>query len=165
MAKTKEQKQQEAIDRNRRRLHQHRAMYLESSPGGEMYKHNFVIYGKEEAQSEARRYDLLFTKACQAAHVDRHGNPIDLSWQRLRDQVVEIAFADSSDAWKKAVVDSNEKMFVQSSDEKQFVVEYANWYEWTHAQNRMGSHLHQFDHKVIFSEGEYRHPTEWRKID
>lgn len=165
MAKTKEQKQQEAIDRNRRRLHQHRAMYLESSPGGEMYKHNFVIYGKEEAQSEARRYDLLFTKACQAAHVDRHGNPVDLSWQRLTDQVVVIRFAHTQNAWDEVVVKSREKMFVQDASEKYLDVEYATWYEWGCAQRRMGNRLHQFDHKVIFSEGEYRHPTEWRKID
>lgn len=153
MAKTKEQKRQEAIDRNRRNFPSKREEWQSRQPSGESYKLYAQYYGKDEADARALEANRRFAKEMAAAHCDAHGNPTDLSWQRLSDQIVVIRFVESADAWQHVVINAREKMFVQAADEEAFFVEYANWYEWGCAQRRINNRLYQFDPKITRSEG------------
>lgn len=76
MAKTKEQKRQEAIDRARRRLPIARDIWMRYQPGGESYI-ELAKRDKAHADKVADDTTKAFKKAAARAHTDLHGNPLN----------------------------------------------------------------------------------------
>jgi hypothetical protein len=153
VAKSKEQKQHEAIERNRRDLHEHREMFLRYSPGTPLYKELVQVEGQKETDKLFWQYDRRLTMAAQAAHCDRHGNPIDLSWRRIEHELVVVRINDSPAAWKMVVVDSREKQFIRHAGSDFFDIEYASHYEFDCARRRMGEKIHGIEYKIIWRNG------------
>lgn len=75
MAKTKYQKQQEAIERKRKFFHVYVTLWIDSQPGGEKYKRQ-LAFGKEAADKCAAEAERALVKAAKEANVDRYGNPL-----------------------------------------------------------------------------------------
>lgn len=76
MSKSKQQKQEEAIERKRKSLSKVRTEWFARQPGGEIYNQN-LKWGKEHADKVALDYTRVFEKAAKEAHCDTHGNPLD----------------------------------------------------------------------------------------
>ncbi len=75
MAKSKQQKQQEAIARNRSAFPNEIKMWCRTQSSGELYKERLQI-SKEAAQKCASDGDIQLLRAAKEAHVDRYGNPL-----------------------------------------------------------------------------------------
>lgn len=75
--KTKQAKQNEAIERNRQGFVNHRITWLECQEGGERYERMKKKYGQEEADKLRTSANKKFEAAAAAAHVDKHGNPLE----------------------------------------------------------------------------------------
>lgn len=73
--KSKQQKQEEALERKRAAIPQKREQYLSTTKGGEIYQWNVKFYGREEADKQAFLAMKKFQAACREARVDEHGNP------------------------------------------------------------------------------------------
>jgi len=76
MAKTKEQKQKEAIERKRANLSKIRQEWISHQVGGDAYKTN-MKHGKEWADRRAQEETNRFRKAAAEAQCDTHGNPFE----------------------------------------------------------------------------------------
>ena len=82
MPKSKQQKQIDAIARNRRWINQDRQHYLDCQPGGDVYKqtvkdnHGDTTYADQKAAREKER----FIQRSNAAFVDAHGNPLTVEF-------------------------------------------------------------------------------------
>lgn len=74
--KTKEQKQKEALARNRAAMPQKIAEWCESQPGGKRYK-AAMVHGKDHAQKIASQAEIGLLRAAKEAQTDRHGNPLE----------------------------------------------------------------------------------------
>ncbi len=73
MAKSKQQKQQKAIARNRSAFPVEIKMWHRTQPGGELYKERLKL-SKQAAQSCALDGDVRLPRAAKEAHVDLSGN-------------------------------------------------------------------------------------------
>ena len=77
MAKTKEQKQKEALERKRKFFHVYTTNWLDSQPGGERYKRHAKI-SQVSADRLASETEQALVRAAKEAHLDRHGNPLEM---------------------------------------------------------------------------------------
>lgn len=76
MAKSKEQKQQEALQRKRDMFDSKSIEQRRYQVGGDIYEHLVSKFGREEADNRKREVDTVFTKYLVEAQLDRHGNPV-----------------------------------------------------------------------------------------
>lgn len=76
MPKSKYQKQQEAIARNRAAFPEVIKDWCSRQPGGEQYEQRLQDHGEDWAQEGARLASEQLGRAAVAAHVDCHGNPL-----------------------------------------------------------------------------------------
>ena len=76
MPKSKQQKQQEAIERNRKMFEAYRLTYMEWQLGGRLYKNACATNRGEWAKLEANRQRIIFEKWCASVNLDTHGNVI-----------------------------------------------------------------------------------------
>lgn len=76
MPKSKQQKQLEAIERNRKMFEAHRQYYMDWQVGGKHYKNACVTNRGEWAKLEAARQRVIFEKWCKSVNLDTHGNVI-----------------------------------------------------------------------------------------
>ena len=76
MPKSKQQKQQEAIARDRQGFETNRQYYLSWQLGGERYKNACATNRGDWAKEEAVRQRIRFEKWCNFVGLDTHGNVI-----------------------------------------------------------------------------------------
>lgn len=76
MAKSKQQKQLEAIERKRQHLSYQRQVYLEAQWGSQTYNKKLQVIPQEKLDQQAAEAKRIFLKACAEAQVDAHGNPL-----------------------------------------------------------------------------------------
>lgn len=76
MPKSKQQKQKEAIERNRKGFEGMRLNYLDYQMGGKYYERAKATNRLEHAISEATFQRVRFEKWCAANKLDTHGNDI-----------------------------------------------------------------------------------------
>lgn len=74
MAKSKQQKRQEAMERKRRHLQLYRVEFLSTQWPSVSYQQVHDLEGRAEADAIALRTKQAFEKACKEAGVDTHGN-------------------------------------------------------------------------------------------
>lgn len=77
MAKTKEQKQQEALARNRAMYPDKLRDYLESQQGGVNYERILRDYGPGAASLNSRETKRVFKEWCEQNKIDMHGNILE----------------------------------------------------------------------------------------
>ena len=76
MAKPKVVKQAEAMVRNIAQFRRDLAWYKTNAPGGEMYIHTKILFGKKEADEDAIEPEKKMLASAARAGVDRDGNPL-----------------------------------------------------------------------------------------
>jgi hypothetical protein len=76
MPKSKQQKREEAMMRNRRGFEYNRQYYLSWQMGGERYKNACATRRETWAKEEAVRQRIRFEKWCKSVGLDTHGNVI-----------------------------------------------------------------------------------------
>jgi hypothetical protein len=78
MAKSKEQKQREAVERSRLHLDRVREVWFKYQPGGELYSLELSRAGKMSADTLALEHTRRLKLAAAAAQCDTHGNPLSI---------------------------------------------------------------------------------------
>ncbi len=76
MHKTKQQKQEEAIQRLRSDIPRHREWLMRCQAGGDIYQAELRDCGLDNANTLARKELKKFQAKCKTAKIDTHGNPI-----------------------------------------------------------------------------------------
>lgn len=76
MAKTKKQKQAEAIRRLRAQFHDNCDTYLKRQPNTLIYADWVTRFGTDYAKQRATEARATFHRYCKEAHVDTHGNEL-----------------------------------------------------------------------------------------
>jgi hypothetical protein len=76
MAKSKKQKQAEAIRRLRAQFHDNCDTYLKRQPGTKIYDDWVARFGTDYANKRATEARDSFHRYCKEAHVDTHGNEL-----------------------------------------------------------------------------------------
>ena len=76
MPKTKQQKQQEAIERKRSFFHVYRKDFMDLSVGGDRYKEILATHGHDFADARAQQASRALDRAAAEAKCDRYGNPL-----------------------------------------------------------------------------------------
>ena len=75
MAKSKIQKQQEAIERKRQHYNMHLKRY-KSAMFGERYKDTLKHWGIQRAEANKEQAQIMFARYCKEARVDEYGTPL-----------------------------------------------------------------------------------------
>lgn len=75
MAKSKEQKVKEALERARANFPDRLRTYLSSQHGGENYNRIVREYGEESAKVYANEAKKAFREWCDSSQLDWYGNP------------------------------------------------------------------------------------------
>lgn len=76
MAKTKVQKQQEAIERKRKHLNRVRQNWIDVAYGTATHRDNAERYGLKFADDVANQARMAYLRLCRECNVDDYGNPI-----------------------------------------------------------------------------------------
>ncbi|MBI6883161.1 hypothetical protein [Pseudomonas putida] len=76
MAKSKEQKQAEAIERKRELYGKNFDVYIECQYGTPGYHQNEQLHGRAYADERAQTTARTFERYCSEARIDKHGNPL-----------------------------------------------------------------------------------------
>lgn len=74
MAKSKQQKQQEALDRKRAQFPEKMTLRLKYNPGGNYYENCKRFQGQELADKRAAEHNIAFGRYLKEAQLDTHGN-------------------------------------------------------------------------------------------
>lgn len=78
MAKSKQQKQQEALDRKRGFFSTYWSRLTRYRPGGVYYKDHLARWGEAEAKKQLASEELKFKAYLKEAQLDTHGNPVEV---------------------------------------------------------------------------------------
>lgn len=77
MAKSKEQKQQEALERKRAMFDEKAVWYRQHQVGGDFYNDFCNRHNREYAEKRKNEVSIVFARYLVEAQLDYHGNPVD----------------------------------------------------------------------------------------